>query len=719
MEVCAHGAGPGGLLYVCSTHVATIYCVGRGNAPVHITRICIKGLLQTANWKEGVSTVHIGGGDVHQSIVLYLVRMRDGGVCARCRAGGVALRLLNTRGDDILCWSGKRPQGGGNLRALRKPADLRHRSARFLHAKTREPPGRGLNPVCLGARRVGQPLSHLGPRIMIQILLQIRSERVKKLQCRNESPCKRYIAISALEQPCVGMILKKCSFAELASMSRRVGSTLRVRRSVYGSSQSRAGPRRPSDPVPHWVTHLRVRWRLREVIRRGAPRHCNDCPAPLDFLTLSPHTRIVVYARNTSLRCTGNRELPAGMCDGGVLDLVTRGRLKLLETEADETHLYVCQHVGTMSFSPGFPARRVSRLTPAIQAGITQPPTCTTQRPTANEIQDRSSQVVPRLAWLASKPRHQPADERLYCPQRAPLKPGSGVWRPPPPPFRNLPSVITLRFHAPIASIWDARNRIRLEIASQKQTSDTVTIPYDRVERCQERKINIKASERASVDVFTRNKRPCSQDGKTQFFCPRSLARDKTACPKLLPIQCYQLYRAHVTPPFYITGTLLPQRGGRSVPCEGPWPPSWLSVSLRRRGEANPPPPSAPIKHILCCKASILVQDSQGSAWELFPGACHSGRPVTLHCWVCPHLDCSCSEDVGNDDTATAQLFSAVVLHGRRHEEKRQWPPLRIARHWPSQRCDLPWVLVRSAGSCLQSLGNSRSACRNRWPGFY
>ncbi|KAJ8867571.1 hypothetical protein PR048_031373 [Dryococelus australis] len=30
-------------------------------------------------------------------------------------------------------------------------------------------------------------------------------------------------------------------------------------------------------------------------------------------------------------RCTGNRKLPTGMCDGGVLDLVTRGRLKLLE----------------------------------------------------------------------------------------------------------------------------------------------------------------------------------------------------------------------------------------------------------------------------------------------------------------------------------------------------------------------------------------------------
>ncbi|KAJ8865764.1 hypothetical protein PR048_033286 [Dryococelus australis] len=43
-------------------------------------------------------------------------------------------------------------------------------------------------------------------------------------------------------------------------------------------------------------------------------------------------------------------------------------------------------------------------------------------------------------------------------------------------------------------------NRIRLESASQKQSSDTHKPPYDRVKRCQERKINIKASERVNVD---------------------------------------------------------------------------------------------------------------------------------------------------------------------------------------------------------------------------
>ncbi|KAJ8866585.1 hypothetical protein PR048_032444 [Dryococelus australis] len=51
------------------------------------------------------------------------------------------------------------------------------------------------------------------------------------------------------------------------------------------------------------------------------------------------------------------------------------------------------------------------------------------------------------------------------------------------------------------------RNSIRLERASQKQPSDTHVTPYNRVKRRRERKINIKASERVNVDVFTQNKR--------------------------------------------------------------------------------------------------------------------------------------------------------------------------------------------------------------------
>ncbi|KAJ8881979.1 hypothetical protein PR048_018467 [Dryococelus australis] len=44
------------------------------------------------------------------------------------------------------------------------------------------------------------------------------------------------------------------------------------------------------------------------------------------------------------------------------------------------------------------------------------------------------------------------------------------------------------------------RNRIRLERAPQKQSSDAHETPYDRVKRCRERKINTKASECVNVD---------------------------------------------------------------------------------------------------------------------------------------------------------------------------------------------------------------------------
>ncbi|KAJ8891111.1 hypothetical protein PR048_010621 [Dryococelus australis] len=50
-------------------------------------------------------------------------------------------------------------------------------------------------------------------------------------------------------------------------------------------------------------------------------------------------------------------------------------------------------------------------------------------------------------------------------------------------------------------------------------------------------------------------------------------------------------------PPFYITGTLLPQPGGGgggSIPCEEPWPPRLPSVILWRKGEANLLPPPHP-----------------------------------------------------------------------------------------------------------------------------
>ncbi|KAJ8866290.1 hypothetical protein PR048_032133 [Dryococelus australis] len=48
-------------------------------------------------------------------------------------------------------------------------------------------------------------------------------------------------------------------------------------------------------------------------------------------------------------------------------------------------------------------------------------------------------------------------------------------------------------------------SRIRLGRASQKQSSDSHKTPYDRVKRCRERKINIKASERVNVDGLWRH----------------------------------------------------------------------------------------------------------------------------------------------------------------------------------------------------------------------
>ncbi|KAJ8874457.1 hypothetical protein PR048_025306 [Dryococelus australis] len=66
------------------------------------------------------------------------------------------------------------------------------------------------------------------------------------------------------------------------------------------------------------------------------------------------------------------------------------------------------------------------------------------------------------------------------------------------------------------------RNRIRLEIASQKQSSDTHKTPYDRVKQCQERKINIKASERVDVKTYSRKQTAVSPTQPNPIF-PYSL----------------------------------------------------------------------------------------------------------------------------------------------------------------------------------------------------
>ncbi|KAJ8888698.1 hypothetical protein PR048_008190 [Dryococelus australis] len=59
------------------------------------------------------------------------------------------------------------------------------------------------------------------------------------------------------------------------------------------------------------------------------------------------------------------------------------------------------------------------------------------------------------------------------------------------------------------------RNRIQLERASKKHSSNTHKTPYDRMKWCRERKINIKASEHVDLDVFTQNKRRMQESCRT------------------------------------------------------------------------------------------------------------------------------------------------------------------------------------------------------------
>ncbi|KAJ8888083.1 hypothetical protein PR048_007570 [Dryococelus australis] len=81
-----------------------------------------------------------------------------------------------------------------------------------------------------------------------------------------------------------------------------------------------------------------------------------------------------------------------------------------------------------------------------------------------------------------------------------------------------LPNVVYRLFTAKEALLKALPNRIRLERASREQSSDTHKTPYDRVTRRRELRINIKASERVNVDVFTQNKRLCLQHSYTPFF---------------------------------------------------------------------------------------------------------------------------------------------------------------------------------------------------------
>ncbi|KAJ8872281.1 hypothetical protein PR048_025883 [Dryococelus australis] len=92
---------------------------------------------------------------------------------------------------------------------------------------------------------------------------------------------------------------------------------------------------------------------------------------------------------------------------------------------------------------------------------------------------------------------------------------------------RLIPQAVHVQAYTRQKAKSKHRNRIRLERASQKESSDTHKTPYDRVKQCREHKINIKASERANVDVFTQNKRPCPQHSQTPIFKNIKRASDR------------------------------------------------------------------------------------------------------------------------------------------------------------------------------------------------
>ncbi|KAJ8867654.1 hypothetical protein PR048_031457 [Dryococelus australis] len=64
---------------------------------------------------------------------------------------------------------------------------------------------------------------------------------------------------------------------------------------------------------------------------------------------------------------------------------------------------------------------------------------------------------------------------------------------------KNLRKLNTMSAYTRRKAKSKYRNRIRLERASQKKYRDTHKTPHDRVKRCRERKINIKASERVKI----------------------------------------------------------------------------------------------------------------------------------------------------------------------------------------------------------------------------
>ncbi|KAJ8893532.1 hypothetical protein PR048_006130 [Dryococelus australis] len=76
------------------------------------------------------------------------------------------------------------------------------------------------------------------------------------------------------------------------------------------------------------------------------------------------------------------------------------------------------------------------------------------------------------------------------------------------------------------------------------------------------------------ADIAESLRRKGKEMNKRDKSSPRSDV-EKNYKNRAVPVNCvHEDEKLEAGPPFYITGTLLPQRGGRSIPCEGPWPPS-------------------------------------------------------------------------------------------------------------------------------------------------
>ncbi|KAJ8872339.1 hypothetical protein PR048_025943 [Dryococelus australis] len=91
-----------------------------------------------------------------------------------------------------------------------------------------------------------------------------------------------------------------------------------------------------------------------------------------------------------------------------------------------------------------------------------------------------------------------------------------------PTPGKELRKLNTISAYTRQKAKSKYRKRMRLERASQTQSSDTHETLYDRVKRCRERKINIKASERVNVDLVAREGAGSFFDGYTSVEGPAS-----------------------------------------------------------------------------------------------------------------------------------------------------------------------------------------------------